>query len=138
MYELDRDKPSLDDAIAHFGVRGMKWGQRKSKLAVHPRYRESSRANDREALGKRGVMRVNADMHKGYGHAKAVDREINRSAAKSAAVVVGGLVLISLLSSHGGTSLGSAANSSRRVRGGVAAAKVVNAKHGVYKITTMK
>jgi hypothetical protein len=84
-----------DDVLAHFGVKGMHWGVRKSgiggagaagsvkksapsaPLPDHPEYRNTHRATDTRNYGKGGVERINANMHKGMTLKDARNREAN-------------------------------------------------------------
>lgn len=46
------EKPSLDEALMHFGVKGMKWGQHKSQASVSP----SQRAQRRSTASNVGLV----------------------------------------------------------------------------------
>lgn len=94
-----------DPYLAHYGVKGMKWGvrrQRRKASALKDRnaWREKSRSerkktrdqpnkrytkNDRywdeTTYGKKGVKRINRRMNKGQTHGQAERREVARQAA---------------------------------------------------------
>lgn len=55
----DDNKPSLEDAIAHYGVKGMKWGVRKKSSTRGPTSKEIKRARQ-VVISKRNKEFVNA------------------------------------------------------------------------------
>lgn len=74
----DEDKPSLEDAMAHFGVKGMHWGQRKSD----PASRRSQKAES-----TRKAHRARSDLIKkavvGKPDAAGVTRKDKRQAKRA-------------------------------------------------------
>ncbi len=53
----------VEDFLAHYGVKGMKWGKRKAPL--NPNYSEQQYKRDSQVYGRRGANRINKNMHKG-------------------------------------------------------------------------
>lgn len=111
--------PYYNNYLAHYGVKGMKWGVRRSrKKAVRTRRKNAQRADrdnwrsmsrserrknrdkpnarytkaDRNAdkvLGRGGVRRINRRMNKGQSHGQAFLREAGRNAAIGTMAFVG-------------------------------------------------
>ena len=55
-----------DDFLAHYGVEGMRWGQRKTELSTpNPNYSADQRKRDKQVYGRGGVKRVNKNLNKG-------------------------------------------------------------------------
>jgi hypothetical protein len=46
------DKPSLEEALAHFGVRGMRWGVRSASSTTNRSLNKASRAKDKASRTK--------------------------------------------------------------------------------------
>ena len=96
--------------LAHYGVKGMKWGvrrQRKKSAArrdreawrsmsrsdrkenqdkYNKRYTVQDRSMDRVVYGNRGIRRINRRMNKGQTHAQAERRELVGNAMKGLAL----------------------------------------------------
>lgn len=94
---------SYNNYLAHYGIKGMKWGvRRKRKKAAqradreawksmsrserranrdnrNKRYSNTDRAIDQTLYGKGGVKRINRRMNKGQSHAQAYMREVGRT-----------------------------------------------------------
>lgn len=68
-------KPSMDDALAHYGVKGMKWGQRKSSSQI--RAARGRRAREKGKL----VRAVNKHESTDY-KSKAEKNKAERALAK--------------------------------------------------------
>lgn len=148
---VGEEKPSLKE-LAHAGVKGMKWGVRKSEPA-NAAYTGRMRANDKSQHGKRAVHRINSRMNKGDTRDRALEREDVRNARQRLAVI-GGLYAVALLAEHGSISshslksyVGNRANANRetaRARdsvlgiGGKITKGYVKPRRGVHNITTMK
>lgn len=49
--------------LTHHGIKGMKWGIRKSRQ--NPDYKTNQRKRDQQVYGKRGMRRINKAMNKG-------------------------------------------------------------------------
>ena len=64
---------TYDDYLAHYGVKGMKWGRRKNE-----NYSSDQRARDSQIYGNRGVKRINKNMNKGESVSTARSREKTR------------------------------------------------------------
>lgn len=74
-------KPDLDE-LAHFGVKGMKWGHHKTpELAPHTSISRYQHQANREQFGKRGARSINEKLHAGKDLKTA--REETRSELKS-------------------------------------------------------
>ena len=61
--------------IYHFGVKGMKWGQRKRRAE---NYSEGQYKRDSVMYGKRGAGRINRSMKKGYNVSGARAKEVEK------------------------------------------------------------
>lgn len=63
----------VDDFLAHYGVKGMKWGRRKSR---NENYSDNQVRRDQEVYGMRGSRRINKALNKGnsIGTARAVEK----------------------------------------------------------------
>ena len=107
--------------LAHYGVKGMKWGvrrQRRKAAALKDRnaWREKSRSERKETrdqpnkrytkndrywdetiYGKKGVKRINRRMNKGQTHGQAERREVARQVATVTALSLVSTSAVSLV-----------------------------------------
>lgn len=131
--------------VAHFGVKGMKWGQRKAGTSTHPTYTPRKQANDRQQHGKRAVARINDRLNQGETRDQALHREDVRNARQRLASA-GAVYAAIMLLSHGSARVSDIAEANRAsardktISIGVTAAKTsfVKPHRGVHNITTMK
>src|SRR4051812_1425622 len=98
---------SEEDFLEHFGVRGMKWGVRRSEGGrtdprdnPHPSYTNRMRSNDRGQFGRGGVKRINRSMHEGLTRDDAHTKE--RSYQFKRAVVIAGATYAAAMFVSGG------------------------------------
>lgn len=55
-----------DNTLAHYGVEGMRWGQRKRELAKpNEGYTNDQRKRDQQVYGRGGVKRINKNLNSG-------------------------------------------------------------------------
>lgn len=66
-----------NDYLAHYGVKGMKWGVRRSSRQ-NPNYSETQRKQDVTLYGRGGERRINRSMNKGYNLKSARSKEVYR------------------------------------------------------------
>lgn len=80
---------TYDDYLAHYGVKGMKWGKRKSNR--NENYSDDQMRRDGQVYGKRGAKRINSNMNKGdsVSTARSVEKT-RRDTVKSKAVDIRG------------------------------------------------
>lgn len=99
--------PENDDDISHYGVKGMKWGVRKSEYRSMSRsdrkaqrakyktefvdkqnssYTKRQRELDRKLYGRRAVKRMNEGMNQGYTHKQVVTKEKVRATRRGALI----------------------------------------------------
>ena len=142
------DKPSLDELI-HSGVKGMKWGVRKSEQPMNSRYSEKNRKIDKNLHGSRAVKRINNRLNKGQTLKKARNREMRRDAFQSAALVGSyygvkaavkyGPVLVQAIAIKAETNRGKAYASSNMgiPRTATSAPSYAKQKRGAYNITSV-
>lgn len=86
-----------DDAMYHFGVKGMHWGSRKSHdNSRNAGYTVRKRTVDAALGGGGSVRRINRDLNAGKTHSQARKSEAFRKAKMlaGAAAVVGVLALV--------------------------------------------
>lgn len=73
-------------SLAHYGVKGMKWGVRRarktSSSSRNKSYTEKQRKNDRAFYGAKGERRINRNLNKGYGLRGARHLEVERRDAR--------------------------------------------------------
>ena len=145
MRVVGQEKPALADLV-HFGVKGMRWGTRKTPSVDNPRYGSNQRAEDLQVFGKRGVNRINNRMNSGQTHEKASNREFTRQTSVNLAVL-GATVAATILLNSGHLDSASIINraETRRARNAVPAlmtkaAKVTFAKKrgGAFVVTSLK
>ena len=98
-----------NDYLAHYGVKGMKWGVRRKRQradrnrwksmskseraanrdSLNPRYKKLDREIDTDLYGERGVQRINRRMNKGQSHLRATTTEAARQTALGMGVGIG-------------------------------------------------
>ena len=76
----------MNNELYHYGVKGMKWGHRKSN-AVNKNYTAKQRKQDRAFYGSRGEKRINKKLNQGHGlrgarHYEAERKERNAKRKK--------------------------------------------------------
>ena len=104
---------TTDAYLEHYGVKGMRWGQRRAERAAAPRqasYSTDAQAADKKKLGSRGVDRINENMSKGMDHPKARAAEVKRRQVRNT-VIVGGYLAARALYVYGPMLAQQAANS---------------------------
>lgn len=139
------EKPSLNQ-LAHFGVKGMKWGVRSADQPANPNYTTRMRTEDRRLHGKRAVTRINQHLNSGGTRDEALRREYSRD-AKQYLAFVGAAAVARLLAVHGSTVLSDIAanraasnadDSVLKIGSAAEKLKYVKPRGGVHNITTMK
>lgn len=99
--------PDDDSDLLHYGVKGMKWGVRKSEYRSMSRsdrkaqrakyktefvdkqnssYTKRQRERDRKQYGRRAVKRMNEGMNQGYTHKQVLTKEKVRAAKRGALI----------------------------------------------------
>lgn len=138
-----------EEELAHFGVKGMKWGVRKAPEQQNRRYGAEKRESDQRHYGKGGVKRINRRLNKGQSYRKAVAKEIVISGLKEATIKTGFFAVPLILAVVGNSaSNGSIAARAATNRGRASAANTMGlpvsniqrpkvSRNGVYNITTM-
>lgn len=57
---------ATEDFLAHYGVEGMRWGQRRGELSKsNPDYNSDQRKRDKQIYGRGGVKRINKNLNSG-------------------------------------------------------------------------
>ena len=64
--------------LAHYGIKGMKWGVRRKRDEHNKSYTDKQRKNDRAMYGKRAEKRINRKLNEGYGLRGARHFEVER------------------------------------------------------------
>ncbi len=125
-----------EEALAHFGVLGMKWGHRKV-LAEAPRaagYNYYQQNNDRLNYGNAGGDRINARINKGMDRISAQKAETTYR-RRRALLIAGGAYAALLIAKHGPSIFQGIANSyvgkKATEAGAKAAAEAFSNTHGI-------
>lgn len=75
--------------LAHYGVKGMKWGVRRKRNEYNKNYTDKQRKQDRAVYGRGAERRINRRMNEGYGvrgaRAYEADRKERKDRRKSKA-----------------------------------------------------
>lgn len=123
--------PTREEALAHFGVKGMKWGVRKP--------REVGGRTDRILYGKKGVARIKEEMATGLTARQARRTQQGRLVVRALLTVWAGLVIKNAVKTAAYTKL------TQRGREAIPAImatagklKYAPLKGGAYVITTLK
>ena len=126
----------MTDELAHYGVKGMKWGQRKRDDSPNPRYSAKRRQEDQAIYGRGGVKRINRRMNAGATHNKAQLQEFGLGLGVGVALAAAPIVL-STVASFGGTAIRNAAASSAARRGAEATANAMADSRGLTSYRTI-
>ena len=112
------DVQSPEDYIAHFGVKGMKWGKRKargsSKSSGSKTYSNKAEAFDTVTLGPGMAAGVRNRVAKGETVKSARLKEAGKTVAISAAIIGGTVAAAHLMSKHSNRRVSSLSNPQNR------------------------
>lgn len=138
-------------SLVHYGVKGMHWGQRKSKNDdPNPAYSERRRAADKNLYGKGGVKRINRRVNNGMKLDKAQTREAWRKVGTGTAIAAGAKAALEIYAARDVLAQNIAKRAETK-RGQAAAANIMGlpskptdgptyskkSRQGVHKITTL-
>lgn len=119
--------------LAHFGVKGMKWGVRNA----HPKFTQDRQDEARDRFGKRGARRINKRIHKGKTVEGAFKSERRRQIAKRIALTLwASMILKNLAVQYGSVPLHSAMASKWASNGAKEAADIL-ASRGITNYQTI-
>lgn len=105
-----------EDSLAHYGIKGMKWGVRRKRDEHDKSYTDKQRKNDRAMYGNRAEKRINRKLNEGYGLQGARHFEVERKersekrkktarkvrrAVTGAAITAGSMVVSDMLFNNG-------------------------------------
>lgn len=133
---------SLEEALAHFGVRGMKWGVRRAT----PRPESLSRGQDKynaQQHGKRGAERIRQRVAGGMDLKTAREAEHIRNQKQAKAVVYGALAayaavrIAPVVKKYTMAALETAANQRMAAAGAKAAAEAFSNSRGITNYSTI-
>lgn len=106
MKELQFQTP--EEALAHFGIKGMRWGHHKAEAAaraalpVSKNYGVRNYSYDRQKFGQKGADRINEHMHNGMDYRTARKTEQRRQ-IKKRLIIAGSAYAAAMLVTHGPT-----------------------------------
>lgn len=136
----------VDNFLAHYGVKGMKWGQRRREIkaqraettakAAEAGYSRGTRFSDQQNIGNRAVRKIENRVVKGETVRSARAKEYAASTAKglaAAAVVIGTPIAIGAASKG----LSGLSNSINAKRGAAAAATLLADSRGLTSYNTL-
>lgn len=148
-YRFDPVKHHLfdNDSLQHYGVKGMKWGVRKSE-PTNSSYSKSQQYYDHNQFGKGGVRRINRRLNNGQSIKEARNNERKYRRRKRTAVrttVIGGSLAARIISVYGPLAAQVISVKAETNRGRAAAAEAMGVprkatkpnRKGVYNITTL-
>lgn len=137
---------SVDNFLAHHGVKGMKWGQRRREVkaqreettakAAEAGYSRGTRFSDQQNIGYRGVRKIENRIVKGESIRSARTKEYASSTAKGlavAAVIIGTPIAIGAASKG----LSGLSNNINTRRGAAAAATLLADTRGLTPYNTV-
>jgi hypothetical protein len=109
-------------SIKHYGVKGMKWGVRRAEQ--NSDYSDHQRTQDKKALGRSGVRKVNKRMNKGETH-QVARKKVARNQALRNLAVAGALYASPQILAFSDNTVGSIAQRAQTKRGQAAAAQAM-------------
>lgn len=142
----------VDDFLAHFGVKGMKWGKHNSKQVAVPAapraagYTDRMQKNDFRRVGKqKGIEKVHQKVADGTPLNKAREQVANDRYKKKAQIttaVLGGAYALSIaapmIKEFAGIALDQAVVRKKASNGQKYAAKMFSDSHGIASYSTIR
>lgn len=136
--------------LVHYGVKGMHWGVRKAANTPNAGYSPYHRTQDKRAVGRGGVKKINRRMNKGETHQSARKSVIRNRAMKRLAVA-GALYATPEILSFADKTKGSIAQRAQTKRGQAAVAATLGlpkkasngpsfakqSRNGAFKVTNV-
>ena len=124
---------TYDDYLAHYGVKGMKWGKRKR----NPNYSDDQMKRDSQVYGKRGAKRINKNMNKGdsVSTARSVEKTRRDTVANKAVDIRGRTERSRMFKQRVGGAVGGAAGGYAANRATAAVGKLATSKKGQAALT---
>lgn len=143
----------VEEFLAHYGIKGMRWGKRKSsatasdakKVAV-PRaegYTDRMQKNDRRRVGgDKGLEKVHERVAGGVSLKKARDQVAverwNKNAKRASLAVVAGMYVAPVLAAYAGIALDQAVVAKKASNGRKQAANMFADKNGIANYQTIR
>jgi hypothetical protein len=125
----------MDDVLKHYGVKGMRWGQRKAHLNS-TNYGSRDRVRDTSMYGTRGTKRIESHVEGGKTIKQARRKEFRRQTAQ---VALGAASVLTLLAAPGVAKVGAATLVNKRQANAASfqAAQDLIDKYGVTAYKTL-